>query len=173
MTDAERLAVDTNPLWTLSGQIRWYLDERAGDEIVHATQIATDLDAVLADVSARLQELERQAAISSHMVDGRRHWGTHEQTQRLRNAERQAELDQAARAQRIIDNNDELDAIRIRLGEVLSGRGIDVTSLRRMYPSKEADSRPDHLVLTTSDLASAAWLLDKLQDSPDPCSAPE
>lgn len=71
------------------------------------------------------------------MVDGRRHWGTHEQTQRLRNAERQADLDQAARAQRIIDNNDELDeldAIRTRLGEILSDRGIDVTSLRRMYP---------------------------------------
>jgi hypothetical protein len=91
--------------------------------------------------------------------------------QRLRYAERQAELDQAARAQRIIDN--ELDAIRIRLGEILSGRGIDATSLRRVYPSNEADSRPDHLMMTTSDGASAAWLLDKLRDSPDPCSAPE
>jgi len=107
------------------------------------------------------------------MVDGRGHWGAHEQTQRLQNAERQAELDQAARAQRIIDNNNELDAIRIRHGGDSSGRGIDVTFLRHMYPSNEADSRPDRLMVTTSDRASAAWLLDKLRDSPDPCSAPE
>ncbi|MFZ3304477.1 MAG: hypothetical protein WA227_12780 [Mycobacterium sp.] len=43
MTDAERRATDANPLGTLSGQIRWYLDQREGHDLEHATQIAADL----------------------------------------------------------------------------------------------------------------------------------
>jgi len=164
MTEAECLAVDSDPLWALSGQIRWYLERRTGYELVHATQIATDLDAALAQVSATLQELETAAEIASHIVDRRRCWGMLEQVKHLRNTERQAELDEAARVQRITDTNDELDAIRIRLGEMLSGTGIDVTSLRLLYPSAGADSRPDHLMLTTSNPASAAWLLERLRD---------
>lgn len=168
MTDAERRDMDANPLWTLSGQIRWYLDQREGDDLVHATQIAADLEALLADVSARLHELEGTAAISSHPVGGRQHWGTHEQVQRLLAAERQVHLVQAGRIQRIVDDNEELDAIGIQMAEARSGKGIEVTSLRRMFPCKEADSRPEYLVVTTSDPESASWLLDTLRESPDP-----
>jgi hypothetical protein len=43
VTGAERRAMDANQSRTLSGQIRWYLDQREGDDLVHAAQIAADL----------------------------------------------------------------------------------------------------------------------------------
>jgi hypothetical protein len=168
MTDAEREAIDDNPLWTLTGQILWYLDQRTDGGLVQASEIAADLDVVVADVSAALQALQGDAALSSRQVGGRRLWGTHGQMQRLLGDERQARHAEAARVQRIIDSNGELDAIKAQLAEVLSGRGIDVTTLRGMFPSQAVDSHPDHLVITTSDVISASWLLEKLRDSPDP-----
>jgi hypothetical protein len=86
--------------------------------------------------------------------------------QRLLDDEQQARRDEADRIQRIVDGNAELDAIQAELAEVLSGRGIDVTSVRRLLPSKAADSRPDQLVVLTSNLVSASWLLAKLRESP-------
>jgi hypothetical protein len=166
MTDAELGGIDADPLWTLEGQIRWYLDQRADSGLVQASEIAAELDALVADVSAALQKLENDAAISSPQIGRRRLWGSYAQMQRLLDDEQQARRDEADRIQRIVDGNAELDAIQAELSEVLSHRGIDVTSVRRLLPSQAADSRPDQLVLLTSDLVSASWLLAKLRESP-------
>ena len=167
MTDSERLAVDDNPLWTRTGQVRWYLEQRSDAELVNADQIAHALDMLSGEVSATLRELEAEAAVASYSIGGRRRWGTHGQVQRLVDAERQLENDRAVRLQRIVDDNESLDAIVDMMAHMLSDRAIGVTSFRRMYPSAAADAKPDHLVLTTDDLPTAKWLLEKLTSSDD------
>lgn len=164
ITDSERRAVDDNHLWTRTGQVRWYLDQRSDDELVHADQIAHALDMPSGDVSTTLRELEADAAIASYSIDGRRHWGTHEQVRQFVDAESQVKSDQATRLQRIVDDNQRLDAIVDELAEILSARGIGVTSFQRMYPSTAAEARADHLVLTTDEVMTAEWLLEKLSD---------
>jgi len=163
MTDAERSAVEADPLWTDEGQVLWLLEQVAGsDELTPVSAVAAELGCQPPVVVSALHKLAGSGAVASHSVAGRKVWGTAAQVQRMDATRRQFEADRADRDERIVDRNRDLDEVRRQLAASVAGRGIEVTSLSRLYPSVWNDTRIDRLLVETSDPEAAGWLLGRL-----------
>jgi hypothetical protein len=165
MTDVERAEIDANNLWTLESEIKWYLDQNAGrDVLATSSEIAAELRATPTSVLAILRRLQEKGAVSGLKTKRGERWGTQEHVDRIVQARRQTELDRATAIERIIDQNDALEEIRVQLEDVVAGHKIEVTSLMRIFPTSQNEDRRDHLVLTTGDLATASWILARLRN---------
>ncbi|KXF48847.1 hypothetical protein AXA44_01890 [Rhodococcus sp. SC4] len=165
MTDAEREAIDADPLWTHEGQILWLLERGAGtDELTPVSAIATELGCQPQVVVSALRKLAESGAVAAHTAGSRQIWGTAAQVQRMDEARRQAEADRSDATERIQERNRDLEAVRRRLETSVAGRGIEVTSLSQSFPTVWSDSSIDQLMVMTDDPEAAAWLLGRLSD---------
>ncbi|AII10380.1 hypothetical protein EP51_39410 (plasmid) [Rhodococcus opacus] len=165
MSEAERKAVAADPLWTNEGQVLWVLERNAGtDDLASVSVIATELGGQPQTVVSALRKLADAGAVAAHTVGGREVWGTAAQVQRMDQARRQADADRAEAAERIHERNRDLESLRCRLESSVAGRGIEVTSLSRMFPKVWDGSRLDQLMVMTDDPEVAAWLLGRLAD---------
>ena len=157
--------MDADPLWTDEGQVLWLLEQSAGtDELTSGPVIAAELGCQSPVVASALQKLAGNGDVASHTVGGRKMWGTAAQVQRMDAAGQQVEADRADSAKRIADRNRALEAVRRQLAASIGGRGIEVTTLSRMYRSAWNDTRIDQLMVLTDDPEAAGWLLDRLCD---------
>ncbi|GAA5112730.1 helix-turn-helix domain-containing protein [Haloechinothrix salitolerans] len=177
MTPDERHEIDTSPDWTDDGQIVWFLEQRTeGNELASGTDIANALRVQPSMISWRLRRIAENGRISSRKVGRRELWGTPEHLQRLRAEElrqqRQAEAQRAATEQHIRERNNQLAGIRRQLKEVVTERGIDVTSLGQVFGTSGQEAQPDVLCLSTQDPAAAEWLLGRLRRPAPQESAP-
>lgn len=165
MTDAERRAVDADPLWTDDGQVLWLLEQAAGtDELSSVSTIAAELGCQPPVVVSALRKLEERGDVASRSVSGRKVWGTAVQIHRMDVNQQQIEADRVESAQRIADRNRDLEKVRRQLAASLGGRGIEVTTVSRLYPSASNEGRIDQLLVTTDDPDAVGWLLGRLSD---------
>jgi len=165
MTDAERRAVDADPLWSDEGQVLWLLEQVSGaDELTSVSTIAAELGCQPPVVVSALRKLEESGEVASRSVGGRKVWGTAVQIHRMDVNQQQIEADRVESAQRIADRNRDLEKVRRQLAASLGGRGIEVTTVSRLYPSASNEGRIDQLLVTTDDPDAAGWLLGRLSD---------
>ena len=88
--------------------------------------------------------------------------GTAVQIHRMDVNQQQFEADRAVSARRIADRNRGLEKVRRQLAASLGGRGIEVTTVSRLYPSASNEGRIDQLLVTTDDPEAAGWLVGRL-----------
>ena len=91
-------------------------------------------------------------------------WGTAVQIHRIEVQQQQLEADRVESAKRVVDRNRDLEDVRGQLAASLGGRGIEVTTVSRLYPSAWNDGRIDQLLVTTDDPDAAGWLLGRISD---------
>jgi hypothetical protein len=164
MTDAEHEEFEANPLWTLDGQILWYLAEQSDrDHLAYGSEVAAQLDSQTSVVLAALRALEKRGVVASLTEKGRSVWGTTGHVGRLENGMQDDQIKQLAEVQQIVDRNDVLEDTRYQLEKAVAGQAIEVSSLAGMFPASRGEPHPEHILISTGDPVAASWLLGRLR----------
>lgn len=169
MTPAERRGLDADSLWTDEGQVLWFLERGdTSDELTSVSVIAAELGCQSQVVVFALRKLVERGVVASRSVAGRKLWGTAGQIRRLDATPQQVAAEDADRIERTLKRhrhpNRDLEAVRLQLAMSVAGRGIEVSSLFRLYPSLSSDAQVDQMILVIGDSEAAAWLLAKLSE---------